>query len=63
MPQHTVTQETCFPAFEKEYSQFVLTIGSEKQFGTVPTNIPSLLVGLDKMFSLIIRKGAIKILS
>ena len=36
---------------------FVLTIGSEKQFGTVQTNIPSLLVGLDRMFSLIIRRG------
>jgi len=35
----------------------VLTIGSEKQFGTVQTNIPSLLVGPDRMFSLIIRKG------
>lgn len=62
MPQHII-QETCFPASEKEYSQFVLTIGSEKQFGTVPTNIPLLLVGLDKMFSLLIRKGAMEILS
>lgn len=29
----------------------MLTIGAEKQFGTVQTNIPWLLVGLDKMFS------------
>lgn len=62
VPQHT-TRETCFPASSKEDSHFVLTIGAEKQFGTVQTNIPWLLVGLDKMFSLIIRNGALRILS